>query len=212
MEPEEEPEHGFDLLDRLAAALLQRVALGALRRQVREVVREVVAALREAGALRRQPAAPVVAAPAARPAIAQPRAAQQRDAAPAAARGPPPPPAEAAALAQDAPWEAREGLAREAGQWVRRVLDWGFAQTRVIHGPSPRRRQPLRSRIWLCFADFEGEPLQPVVASWTYGSLEPICMQVDDLGNSVTMGWPSQREARACVEAAGCVWPAVVLR
>ena len=115
-------------------------------------------------------------------------------------------------LALGAPWEDRLELARAGGRWVQQVLEQGYSRTLVTHGPSPRERQPLRSQIWVCFADSTGAALRPPVASSRLAVLRSACLDGDHSGSSVWIGWPSKREAVACVEAAGLRWPDVVLR
>ena len=66
--------------------------------------------------------------------------------------------------------------------------------------------------MWVAFADVDGEELSPVVATRVYALILPLIEVDHDFGDSVHIGWPSEREARACVEAAGCVWPALILQ
>ncbi len=91
------------------------------------------------------------------------------------------------------------------------------AQTCGVPGGPVRRfgreRQPLRRSIWVCFRDRDGQALSPVVASrvWVLlldvagdGRQESTC--------ALTAWWPSQREAQACVAAAGARWPVALLQ
>jgi hypothetical protein len=52
-------------------------------------------------------------------------------------------------------WEERDRVAAACGRWVRDRLDAAGA---VISAARPKLRLPLRSRVWLCFADHEGLP------------------------------------------------------
>ena len=117
----------------------------------------------------------------------------------------------AAALQLDAasPWADRLALAATVGAWVRSVLD-GAAPSAL--GPSGRERQTLRSRVWVCFADRDGRRLQPVVVADRWQALLDAVAAHQEQPRvaalaAVTIGWPSEREARACVSAAGCTWP-----
>jgi hypothetical protein len=114
-------------------------------------------------------------------------------------------------LSVASPWGAREALAETVGLWVRRVL---AGEPPLELGSSGRERQTARSRVWVCFVDRNGAPLRPVAVSryWTVllhavaGEGRIIATQ------AVTVGWPSEREARACVAAAGCAWPQRLLQ
>ena len=79
------------------------------------------------------------------------------------------------------------------------------------HGPCPRQLQPLRSRVWVAYRDHAGEDLRPVLASKAYSTILAFIAVGTDLGLSVSLGWPSEREAKICTEEAGCVWPSVLI-
>ncbi len=108
-------------------------------------------------------------------------------------------------------WEPREQLAAACGRWIRDRI--GAAGDRRELGECPKQRLQLRSRVWLCFVDREGCDLSPVVVALRAGP-------VDELGGDrgrraargLTIGFPSQRETRVCVAAAGSRWPSEVLR
>ena len=125
-----------------------------------------------------------------------------------AARRPPraaPTPVLTSALA----WAEREQLASSVGRWIRRSL---AGESPAALGPSRREQQPLRSRIWVCFADRDGTELSPVLVALTWTTVVTVAgYHRTAAPRAVTVGWPSQREARLCVAAAGCRWPAEVL-
>ena len=119
-------------------------------------------------------------------------------------------------LSDDSPWSDREALAREAGLWVRRVLDFGFEQAAIFHGRSPRARQTARNRVWVVFRDADGYDLYPAVVVRKYESCRFLVEVVEESRpvlsrRAVLMGWPSQREARECVTTAAFTWPEVIL-
>ncbi len=108
-------------------------------------------------------------------------------------------------------WEEREQLARTTGLWLRRRLDGGAA---AVQGePCPRCRLDGRSRVWVCVVDDAGRQLRPVAVSLTATGLLAAGAHGSRPGAlAVVTAWPSQREARECVVAAGLEWPTELLR
>jgi hypothetical protein len=106
-------------------------------------------------------------------------------------------------------WVAREALAAASGRRIRVLLAAGGPST----GTFGREQQLLRSRVWVCFRNRNGVALSPVVVSLHWTSLHAIASHGRIASTAaITIGWPSQREARVCVEAAGCAWPDALLR
>jgi hypothetical protein len=99
------------------------------------------------------------------------------------------------------PWADRTRLAAFAGVWVGRSL-----RGDVPSGPSPRLLQTGRNRVWVCFAR-DGIELSPAVVAHRAATIEAF----GGGAGVLVVGWPSQIEAKACVEAAACQWPPQLL-
>ena len=132
-------------------------------------------------------------------------------AAPAAV--PPLPAAGGGKLSARSAWSDREALAAAVGAWHCRLLAGGSPAPLGAHG---RERQTLRSRVWVCFVDRDGRRLSPVAVSrcWTT-LLRAVASDPqrpkEQAAQAVTIGWPTLREAKICVAAARCEWPATLL-
>lgn len=98
-------------------------------------------------------------------------------------------------------WEEREAVCEEIAGWVRRCLQSNH------RGASGRDRIHLSSRVWLVFRSFEGEVFDPVVVCRTFGACKQLVKRGEELGDSVFVGLPSDREARRVVSFAGANWP-----
>ena len=99
-------------------------------------------------------------------------------------------------------WVERERICDEIALWVLRALN---GQHR---GTSNRDQIPLASRIWVVARNFEGEDLNPVQVFSTFSACREVVKRGSELGDSVFIGLPSQREAIRVVLAAGLTWPA----
>lgn len=101
-------------------------------------------------------------------------------------------------------WAFRESVAREIGEFLRRALNGSH------RGKSGREKlNPLQSRIYVVLRDIEGLVTEHPVRVYTkFSSVKAVCFRSGSCGDSVFVGLPSQKEARLCVEAAGCSWPA----
>ena len=98
-------------------------------------------------------------------------------------------------------WEEREAVCDEIGAFVLRGL-------RGDHrGPSGRDQISLPSRLWLVFKDHYGEPQNPVAVCRTFGDCRRLTKVGDQLGESLFVGLPSEREARLVCSRAGVPWP-----
>lgn len=94
-------------------------------------------------------------------------------------------------------WTTRETIAREIGAYIASALRGRF------FGPSGRDKIPLRSRVWVVARTFDGESLNPPRAFRRWQLAELLTKRGDSLGHSVVVGFPSERECRVAVEAAG---------
>lgn len=83
-------------------------------------------------------------------------------------------------------WEEREAICDEIGAFVLRGLRGEY------HGSSGRDQISLPSRLWLVFRDHFGDRLTKVG---------------HQLGDSLFVGLPSEREARLVCSRAGVPWP-----
>ena len=99
-------------------------------------------------------------------------------------------------------WSEREDICRGIGQFVTKALGGRF------HGASGRDQINLPSRIWLLFRDYEGVVYSPVRVFRQFAGCRHLVKRGgSDLGTSVFVGLPSEREARVVVASAGCIWP-----
>ena len=98
-------------------------------------------------------------------------------------------------------WEEREAICDEIGAFVLRGL-------RGEHrGASGRDQISLPSRLWLVFRNYDGEDLDPVVVCRTFGECRRLTKLGDQLGDSLFVGLPSEREAHLVCSRAGVSWP-----
>ena len=98
-------------------------------------------------------------------------------------------------------WEEREAICEEIAGWVVRCL-------RSHHrGASGRDRINLSSRVWLVFRSFEGEVYDPVEVCRTFAACKRLVKRGEEVGDSVFVGLPSDRETRRVVSFAGASWP-----
>ena len=99
-------------------------------------------------------------------------------------------------------WAERERICDEIALWILRALD---GQHR---GTSSRDQIPLSSRIWIVARDFQGRDCNPVLVFSSFSSYKEVVKRGSELGDSIFIGLPSQREAARVVLAAGLTWPA----
>ena len=98
-------------------------------------------------------------------------------------------------------WGERERIAEGVGKWIIRCLSGG------PRGSSGRDLLPYASRVWLVIRDFEGSVRNPVVVCSTFTACRTLVKRGSDVGDSVFVGLPSQREAKVAISAAGLQWP-----
>ena len=99
-------------------------------------------------------------------------------------------------------WIEREAIADQIGQFVLRSLSGDN------RGSSGRDLVPLASKIWLVIQDIEGNRYNPVrvFRQWTPAKAL-VKRQNGEVGDSIFVGLPSEREARRVVHSATLLWP-----
>ena len=102
-------------------------------------------------------------------------------------------------------WKEREDIADEVGRFLARSISG------LHRGPSGRDKNPIASRLWIVVRDFSGQIYTPVRVFRTWSSCKLLCKPGgNDPGDSVFIGFPSEREGRRAIATAGLVWPDVV--
>lgn len=100
-------------------------------------------------------------------------------------------------------WAQREAICDQIALFVVRAL------AGQQHGSSGRDQINLASRVWLVFRDYDGNSFNPVRVYRLFGRCSSLVKKgPHDLGQSVFVGLPSDREARRVVAIAGLEWPA----
>ena len=94
----------------------------------------------------------------------------------------------------------RRELAQSLGAFVLRALRGQQL------GDSGRSRLNLKSRLYLIFADFSGQPCEPPRVVYSFAEVARICKRGRDLGQSILIGTPSKWEAVEILAAAGFPW------
>ena len=77
-------------------------------------------------------------------------------------------------------------------------------------GASGRDQIPLPSHIWVVVRDFQGQIYIPVRVFKSWGPCKLLVKKNNGLGNSIFVGFASEREGKKAVAAAGLVWPTVI--
>ena len=98
-------------------------------------------------------------------------------------------------------WAQRDSIAQEVGRFLVRAL------AGLPRGPSGRDQVPLASRLWIVARTFEGELLNPVRVCRTFAECKALTKRGADCGESVFVGFASQREAKLAVQTAELAWP-----
>ena len=91
-------------------------------------------------------------------------------------------------------WEEREKISREVGAYLVRALS---GQHR---GSSGRDKIKLGSRLYIIVRDFIGNGhVSPVRVVYRFSEVKQACSRGGDWGDSIFVGFPSQREGKVCV-------------
>ena len=102
----------------------------------------------------------------------------------------------------DHTWPEREEVARGIGRFFVRALEGRH------RGNSGRDRVALSSRLYVVIRNRAGlVTTDPVRVLYRFSEVKAICAQGGDFGDSIFCGFPSLREARCAVAAAGFAWP-----
>lgn len=97
-------------------------------------------------------------------------------------------------------WEDRLSIAKEVGKFLERA-------NRGDHrGESGRSRLPLASRFWIVVRGFDGEVYNPVRAFSRWSGAKPLVKRGSEVGESVFVGLPSEREVKAALLGGGFRW------
>lgn len=98
-------------------------------------------------------------------------------------------------------WSVREAICDEIALWLTRSLN---GEHRLSSG---RDRINLPSRVWLVARDIEGNVYNPPRIYRQFSSCKALVKRGSDLGDSIFVGLPSQREAYRVIAAAGLQRP-----
>lgn len=98
-------------------------------------------------------------------------------------------------------WGERERIAAEVGGFLRRALEGG------PRGTSGRDRIKAASRLYIVARDIQGREYNPPVICNRFSRVKELCFVGSEVGDSVFVGLPSQREVLVCLEAAGLQVP-----
>ena len=101
-------------------------------------------------------------------------------------------------------WPEREAIAEEIGGWINRCLEGRH------RGLSGREKNHLGSRIYVVVRDYPGSIYSPVKVFKSFTPCKNLCTRNGESGNAIYVGFPSEREARRAVAAAGLIWPGFV--
>ena len=101
-------------------------------------------------------------------------------------------------------WEEREQICDEIAQWVQRCLAGGH------RGGSGRDRNPVASRYWLVFQDYQSLRYNPPLCFGRWCSAKTLVKRGQDTGPSIFVGLPSERECVRVVTGVGLQWSGVI--
>ena len=99
-------------------------------------------------------------------------------------------------------WTYREAVAKQIGQFLRRSLAGEH------RGESGRQKlKGLQNRLYVVVRDFDGHVCDPVVVTAKYSRVKELCESRGSFGDSIFVGFASQREAALAVQEGGFSWP-----
>lgn len=93
-------------------------------------------------------------------------------------------------------WGQREALCARIGCFLRRSLDGDH------RGASGRDLNPLASRLWLVARGIDGQLFDPPRVFRTWSSAKALVKRGSEVGDSVFIGLPSEREVTLVIQAA----------
>ena len=101
-------------------------------------------------------------------------------------------------------WREREEIADQIGHFIARPV------AGVHRGPSGRDKVPLPSRLWVVIRDYAGQIYSPVKVVRSWSSAKLLVKKGQDCGDSIFIGFASEREGRRSMAVAGLNWPQVI--
>ena len=102
-------------------------------------------------------------------------------------------------------WKEREDIADEVGRFLAKSVSG------LHRGPSGRDKNPIASRLWIVVRDYSGQIYTPVRVFRTWSSCKLLVKPGGhDPGDSIFVGFPSEREGRRAIATAGLLWPDVI--
>ena len=97
-------------------------------------------------------------------------------------------------------WQQREVICDGVAEWVVKALGG------VHRGSSGRERNPVASRYWLIFKDYQGNEYNPPLCYRLWTPAKGLVKRGSDCGSSVFIGLPTERECVRVVTVAGLEW------
>ena len=98
-------------------------------------------------------------------------------------------------------WSERERICDRIAQFLLRALQGDH------RGPSGRDEIHLSSRLWIVARSFEGQCFRPLRVFRRFGDCKLLVKRGSDLGSSVFIGVPSERDGRRIAQTSGLGWP-----
>ena len=98
-------------------------------------------------------------------------------------------------------WTEREEICFRIGVWIQRNLAGDH------RGSSGRDLLPYQSRLWLVARSYQGEVFSPLRVYRSFTRCREVVKRGSDVGDSVFVGVPSEREARKVAEGSGLGFP-----
>ena len=98
-------------------------------------------------------------------------------------------------------WLQREEICDQIGAFLLRSLSGDHRAS------SGRDLIPLASRIWIVVQDIEGNRYNPVRVFRSWSATKALVKRGSEVGDSIFIGLPSEREARRVVHSATLQWP-----
>ena len=101
-------------------------------------------------------------------------------------------------------WREREEIADQIGHFIARSVS---GQHRGLSG---REKVPLASRLWVVVRDYAGQIYSPVKVVRSWSSAKLLVKRGQDCGDSIFVGFASEREGRRAIAVAGLNWPSII--
>ncbi len=101
-------------------------------------------------------------------------------------------------------WREREEIADQIGNFIARSV------AGLHRGQSGRDKVPLPSRLWVVIRDYAGQIYSPVKVVRSWSSAKLLVKKGADCGDSIFIGFASEREGRRSIAVAGLSWPQVI--